>query len=328
MLTIIYNNLLRGIKLSGLKYLQRGINSNTSINLNRKYKEVEIKVPWGKLTGKHWGPTNIQPIIAVHGWQDNAASFDPLMNYISEDNSILAIDLPGHGKSSWIPNGFIYDFLIYTQTIDRIRQHYNMDKIAIIGHSMGGMISFNYACNFPQNMKFIAALDYYKCPPWNANKYQRRFTKEWQQFFKLEKNITASPCYEESDLMKKSIEATGNSLNESTCKILYSRGTKKNPDGTISFTRDPRVKYFTLSNIFTHEYMKDIATRLNFPYRILKGENCDFNESEESYYDVMKVIENRSEDFKYHIVPGTHHFHMDNPEGVAKILNPFIAKYR
>ncbi|KAK0072898.1 hypothetical protein PV325_010632 [Microctonus aethiopoides] len=280
MMTRIAKTLLRTLKSSESMYLQRGINSSTSVR-------------------KHWGPTDIQPIIAVHGWQDNAASFDPLMNYLSEDISVIAIDLPGHGKSSWIPNGFVYNFLLYTQTIERVRQYYNMDKIGIISHSMGGMISFNYACNFPKNMKFVVALDYIKCPSWNAIKYQPQIIKEWQHFFEFEKKIAASPRYKEADAVKISIDAYGNLLNESTCKILLSRGTTKYPDGTISLTRDPRVKC----------------------------ENCDFGEPKELYYDVMKVIENHSTDFQYHIVPGKHYFHMDNPEAVAEILNPFLAKY-
>ncbi|KAK0172463.1 hypothetical protein PV328_005777 [Microctonus aethiopoides] len=41
-----------------------------------------------------------------------------------------------------------------------------------------------------------------------------------------------------------------------------------------------------------------------------------------------EIIEHHSTDFQYHIVPDKHYFHMDNPEAVAEMLNPFLAKYR
>lgn len=53
--------------------------------------------------GKWWGPKDKQPIIAIHGWQDNAGTFDPLIELLPKDLSILCIDLPGHGRSSHIP---------------------------------------------------------------------------------------------------------------------------------------------------------------------------------------------------------------------------------
>ena len=31
--------------------------------------EIKIPVPWGHIAGKWWGPTNIRPILAIHGWQ-------------------------------------------------------------------------------------------------------------------------------------------------------------------------------------------------------------------------------------------------------------------
>lgn len=52
---------------------------------------------------KWWGSKDKQPIIAIHGWQDNAGTFDPLVELLPTNLSILCIDLPGHGRSSHIP---------------------------------------------------------------------------------------------------------------------------------------------------------------------------------------------------------------------------------
>ncbi|KAF4532370.1 hypothetical protein B566_EDAN003674 [Ephemera danica] len=39
----------------------------------------------------------------MHGWQDNAATFDPLLAMLPSSLSVLAIDVPGHGFSSHYP---------------------------------------------------------------------------------------------------------------------------------------------------------------------------------------------------------------------------------
>ena len=41
-------------------------------------REVSIPVPWGIIAGREWGSPTGVPWIAVHGWLDNAGSFDTL----------------------------------------------------------------------------------------------------------------------------------------------------------------------------------------------------------------------------------------------------------
>lgn len=73
-----------------------------------KVKEVQIPTDWGHIAAKLWGKEDQRPILALHGWQDNAATWDALIPQLPESCSILAIDFPGHGNSSWIPKGSQY----------------------------------------------------------------------------------------------------------------------------------------------------------------------------------------------------------------------------
>ena len=41
-------------------------------NVNRSFKEISFKVPWGVITGKAWGPDDGKPFLGLHGWLDNA----------------------------------------------------------------------------------------------------------------------------------------------------------------------------------------------------------------------------------------------------------------
>lgn len=81
--------------------------------------------------GKWWGPMDQQPIVAIHGWQDNAGTFDKLIPLLPSNVAILAIDLPGHGLSSHLPSGqFYYVFWDGLVILRRLVKYYNWNKVS------------------------------------------------------------------------------------------------------------------------------------------------------------------------------------------------------
>ena len=101
------------------------------------------------IIGKEWGNPDGEPWIALHGWLDNCGSFDRLIPYFPENQRIIAIDIPGHGFSSHNAPGFSYHYLDGLQYIRRIADFYNLEKFNLIGHSMGGGMSFVFAVTHP-----------------------------------------------------------------------------------------------------------------------------------------------------------------------------------
>uniref|UniRef100_A0A8D8XB62 Probable serine hydrolase n=1 Tax=Cacopsylla melanoneura TaxID=428564 RepID=A0A8D8XB62_9HEMI len=126
-------------------------------------EEVQIPMPWGHIRGKLWGSKlskDKEPIIAMHGWLDNAGTFDHLLPYVTDKVSVLCLDLPGHGLSSHYPRGLRYDSLFDNVVLlRRIMNHFGWKRISLMGHSMGCNISFIFTALYPKDVNYIIALD-------------------------------------------------------------------------------------------------------------------------------------------------------------------------
>ena len=71
------------------------------------FTEMKIPVPYGYIAAKVWGSLKDHSIkcIAMHGYMDNAGTFDRLIPLLPDQFYVVAIDLPGHGFSSHVPYG-------------------------------------------------------------------------------------------------------------------------------------------------------------------------------------------------------------------------------
>ena len=71
-------------------------------------RELRVPVAWGELAGLRLENPGRPAVLALHGWLDNAASFVPMLPWLS-GLDLLLLDLPGHGHSSHLPPGAEYD---------------------------------------------------------------------------------------------------------------------------------------------------------------------------------------------------------------------------
>lgn len=282
------------------------------------------------MSGKWYGPESKRPLLGFHGWQDNAGTFDTLAPYLPPENSFLAIDLPGHGYSSWLPKGVHYNSIHYVALLRELMEDYKWDKVSLMGHSMSAINSFVFAALFPDKVDYIICLDALKPLTRSAERIVDVYRERIEAGIKLEKRIndkSKPPIYNDMELIERLRKATNNSINIDACKYLLKRNIRQSNEDKEKyyFSRDNRIKtsiFYTLGQ----EVSIVMAERIKCPHLLIKATKSDYFENKKYFYEVVDILK-KKENFEYHEIEGTHHVHLNEPEKVSQIINAFLKKY-
>jgi len=125
------------------------------------FEDRDLEVRGLKLRVRIGGPASGAPILLVHGWMDTGRSFDRLVPFLhAAGYKTHALDLRGHGDSSWVQPGGFYHFVDYLGDIDGALDALDLrGPIRFIGHSMGGALGMIYAAARPGRISRAALLD-------------------------------------------------------------------------------------------------------------------------------------------------------------------------
>src|SRR5258705_12818297 len=116
----------------------------SATNAQRRSKELSFSVNGLRLTAKTWGDPMSAPTFALHGWLDNADSFDRLAPLLPELD-LVALDFAGHGFSSHRPAGVHYTSLLDVQDVVAVANDLGWEQFNLIGHSMGAAVAAKLA---------------------------------------------------------------------------------------------------------------------------------------------------------------------------------------
>lgn len=105
--------------------------------------------------------------VALHGWLDNAASFGVLAPLLARHGMVVALDLPGHGRSSHQRSYELYADLpvlraLLTTLITELGER---TRVVLVGHSRGAFICELLAATCPLQVDAVVALDALVSPP-------------------------------------------------------------------------------------------------------------------------------------------------------------------
>lgn len=109
------------------------------------------------------------PLVIVHGGP--GASHDYFLPYLASlarHNRLIFIDERGSGRSQKLddPTGYTVENMV--EDVEAVRRELNLDKIALMGHSYGGVLAQAYALKYQQNLsKLILCSTFYSTSKMN-----------------------------------------------------------------------------------------------------------------------------------------------------------------
>ncbi|XP_040493565.1 serine hydrolase-like protein 2 isoform X2 [Ursus maritimus] len=121
--------------------------------------ELKLAVPWGHIAAKAWGPQQATPVLCLHGWLDNANSFDRLIPLLPKDFHYVAMDFGGHGLSSHYSPGFAYYQENFVSEVRRVVAALKWKRFSLMGHSFGGIVGGTFTSIFPEMVDKLILLD-------------------------------------------------------------------------------------------------------------------------------------------------------------------------
>lgn len=105
-----------------------------------------------------YGGTGPHTLVMVHGGGANAHWFDGIGRALAHGCRVLAVDLRGHGDSTWAEPP-VYTFEAHMQDLRALCQAEGITAPLLVGHSMGGIVLTQYAGTWPQEVGALIVCD-------------------------------------------------------------------------------------------------------------------------------------------------------------------------
>lgn len=111
-----------------------------------------------KLHYLDFGNPSKPPLVCIHGLSGNAHNFDGLAPHLAGDYHVMSVDVRGRGDSAWGPPGE-YAPPVYVSDLSQMLDSLKIDRVTLVGTSMGGVISMIFAGGYPDRVERLVLND-------------------------------------------------------------------------------------------------------------------------------------------------------------------------
>jgi pimeloyl-ACP methyl ester carboxylesterase len=118
-----------------------------------------LALPQLTLAALEWGEPDAPPLLALHGWLDNAGSFAMLAPLLAQRCRVIALDLPGHGHSDHLPAGASYHPIDQARTVLAALDALGLRRCRLLGHSLGAGIASLVAAAAPARVEHLHLIE-------------------------------------------------------------------------------------------------------------------------------------------------------------------------
>jgi pimeloyl-ACP methyl ester carboxylesterase len=282
--------------------------------------EIRIELADRTLAALAWGDRALPPLIALHGWLDNAGSFSRIAPLLASKRRVVALDLRGHGRSSHLPPGVWYHYVDYFDDLRAVLDHFGWPRAEFLGHSLGGTLASLFAAIHPERVEqllLVEALGPLTVEPIDTLAQLRRGVDERAAF------AQRRPLRVFADVASAiSLRMAASALTEDAARALVERGVQV-VDGGVVWSSDPRLTLASPQR-YTEAQVLAMLAGIRAPTLLMLAEPTT------SYLPDAMMASRAAQvaDIEVVRLAGSHHLHLEEPEAAFEIIDAYWNRRR
>ena len=256
------------------------------LRLGEPFPDIEIAyIKWGD-------PGAGEIAVCVHGLTRNARDFDSLARALAKRGvHVLAVDIVGRGRSSWLADPAGYQIPNYAAHIAALLNQLDIPEVTWIGTSMGGLVGMVLAAQDQTPVRRLILNDVGPFIPEAA-------LKQIQSYLGLDLSFAS---IEELEQHLRLIHAGFGDLSNKEWRHLAVHSGRRTPEGwRLHYDPDIRVPYGNMAEGDVH--MWELWDKIRRPTYVLHGADSPI-----LTHETTERMEQSGPKARVHHLPGVGH---------------------
>ncbi len=271
------------------------------------------------------------PLVLVHGWMDVGASYQFMVDALSEafvqGRPIIAPDWRGFGLTNPPLPTDHYIFADYLADLDQLLNHYAGEgQVDLVGHSMGGNVAMMYAGARPARIRRLVNLEGFGMPAAKPESAVRRLAEWMDEIGKLERGELALKSYDSLDGVARRLMKTNPRLSQDKAEWLANHWAAQDASGRWSILGDAAHKVRN-AQIYRLDEAQALYAAITAPTLAVEASGDSLAQwwlgrySIAEYHERLKTVP----DCRVAVIEEAGHMlHHDQPEALAALIEPFL----
>ena len=277
--------------------------------------EILLQTRQGTLAGLAWGEETGIPVLALHGWLDNAASFIPLAQHLPGIR-LVALDFPGHGHSQWRPGALWYHYIDYAWDVISAADELDWQQFHILGHSLGAAVAPAVAAACPERILSLNLMEATGPLVEQESATAERLKIACSNLQKL--GNRDQPVYEDIEKLIRARAVKGG-IDIESARLLINRNLARVGD-KLQWRSDPRLTLPSPVRM-TEEQVLNLLGAVQTSTLLIEAVP-PIGVFDETTLNARKEALRLT---KHLLIAGHHHLHMSSPELLAEAIMEHLS---
>ena len=218
-----------------------------------------------RLAWTEWGSSASPVVVCVHGLTRQGRDFDVLAQALADEFRVVCVDLPGRGRSEWLPQAAMYALPTYVAALSYLIAMAGR-PVGWVGTSLGGLCGMAIAAMPGQPIGRMVVNDIGPFIPAASlariAAYMREAPATFEDFGGLEAYL-------------RRVHAPFGTLGDAHWAAMAACSARPLPDGRIALHYDPAIAAQVLSSVPEDVDLWLVWDRIAIPRLALRGAASD-----------------------------------------------------